>query len=129
MPDMTVIITLDAKNGLSLFGKRLSKDRKLNEEILDSFGRIYASPYTAAMFAAGDAVTSPIPESLPHDAAVFIETDEIPDSADTLIVYRWNRRYPSDRKYVPEEHSWHLISSSDFLGCSHDMITKEVYGK
>ena len=123
----TVIITLDDKNGRSLFGKRLSKDRLLIQDIITSYGHIYASPYTAAIFKDKDKITSPIPADIPADVVLFLETEEIPSVADTLIVYRWNRHYPSDDKYDPEGNGWKITSSSEFPGYSHEKITKEIY--
>ncbi len=123
----TVIITLDDKNGRTLFGKRLSKDRLLIQDMITSCGCICASPYTAALFTDKDKIISPIPEDIPEDAFLFLETEEIPSSADTMIAYRWNRHYPSDSKYDPEGNGWKMVSSSEFPGYSHEKITKEVY--
>ena len=39
----TVIITLDDKNGRSLFGKRLSKDRLLIQDIITSYGTLISA--------------------------------------------------------------------------------------
>ncbi len=50
---------------------------------------------------------------------------------DELIIYKWNREYPSDMKLdiSPCECGFSLISTSEFKGSSHDKITKEVYAK
>jgi len=65
--------------------------------------------------------------------ALFENTDPAPfeNLTEQFIIYRWNRRYPSDLKFsVPlAEHGWHLQLSQDFKGYSHDKITKEVYFK
>lgn len=125
---MTAIITLDDKNGYTLFGKRLSRDREIIKDIEKDYSRIYASEYSAVLFRdSGIEAVSPIPDPLPGDAVLFLETEPIPEEADTLIVYRWNKKYPSDRKYNPEENGWKRISSTDFSGYSHEKLTKEVY--
>ena len=126
---MTVIITLDDKYGYTLFGKRLSEDIAITNDILSSFPLVYMSEYSAAQFDDKSRIVSPIPNKLPQDAVLFLETDYIPPEADKLIVYRWNRHYPSDRKYNPAKYFWYIESSVNFPGYSHDKITKEVYTK
>ena len=44
-----------------------------------------------------------------------------------IILYRWNRRYPSDLKFDIDLSCWRLESSVEFAGFSHEKITKEVY--
>ena len=125
---LKIIITLDDKYGYSLFGKRLSKDRRLIQDMLSSFDRIYTTEYSAHIIGSSGKVICPIPDDIANDAVLFLEATDIPDEkADQLIVYRWNRHYPSDRKYIPEEHGWKKQSSSDFQGYSHKKITKEIY--
>ncbi len=126
---MTVIITLDDKNGYTFSGKRLSQDRNIAADIVSSFDQVYMSAYSAEQFEDKSGIVTPIPDVIPQDAVVFLETDDIPDSADCLVVYRWNRLYPSDRKYNPARYSWHRKSSEDFPGYSHERITKEIYKK
>ena len=48
--NMTTIITLDDRNGYTLFGKRLSRDREITKDIEKDCSRIYASEYSAVLF-------------------------------------------------------------------------------
>ena len=125
---MTAIITLDDKDGYTLFGKRLSQDRKMVDDIIASFHKVYALPYSAPLFnGKGASILPEIVDNLSNEAVVFLETEDIPKAADTLIVYRWGRHYPSDRKYNPTDNGWHLKSSDDFEGYSHPEMKKEIY--
>lgn len=48
-----------------------------------------------------------------------------------IIVYRWNRKYPSDLQFnisLTDGH-WKKIKTEDFVGSSHEKITMEVYTK
>ena len=47
----------------------------------------------------------------------------------TLVIYKWNRLYPSDLYFDIDlkNNSWQLINSEDFVGSSHEKITKETY--
>ena len=49
------------------------------------------------------------------------------ERAGRLVVYRWNRLYPADRRLSLPPAGWRLLSQSDFPGHSHPRITKEVY--
>lgn len=123
---MTVITALDERNGRSFFGRRTAKDRYVLRDIEKDHPHIFASKYTAALFQSQD-YASPIPSRIPADAVLFLETEDIPEEADALIVYRWNTIYPFDKDYNPSAHGWKLISSQDMAGYSHGKITKERY--
>lgn len=76
-----------------------------------------------------------VSENLLSDAAdgdfCFVEDKEIKpyiQKIEQLIIYKWNRSYPSDFKLdVSLLEGFHLKSATDFKGNSHEKITKEVY--
>ena len=51
------------------------------------------------------------------------------DKIEKLIVFKWNREYPSDFSLDIDLSQWSLISTTDFKGNSHEKITMEVYKK
>ena len=58
----------------------------------------------------------------------FVENHILDQSStNKLIVYRWDKSYPSDHKF--NLSNWKLASTMEFMGYSHDTITKEVYIK
>lgn len=129
---MKAIITLDNKYGYSLFGKRLSWDREIEKNVFENLAEdesLFVSPYTMKSFSepSQSRLISPIPDDREKDITAFFEVDDIPSTLDELIVYRWNRNYPSDKKYNPYLHGWKRLSSEDFPGHSHNKITREVY--
>ena len=95
---MTVIIALDDKDGYTLFGKRLSRDREMISDMINSFDKIAVSDYSRELFENGRNLI-PLPSQIPDNMVLFLETEDIPEKANTLIVYRWNRHYPSNKKY------------------------------
>ena len=131
----TGIIAVDEKYGYSLFGRRLSKDRVMLDDIVMGLGEgdnLYVSEYSYDIFPddARKKIICPLPDEIPPDAVFFFEAEDFSSfPLNRLIVYRWNRHYPSDMKYNPYLHGWKRISSSDFTGNSHEKITKEVYTK
>lgn len=70
--------------------------------------------------------------NLDKDTYCFVEDNSLKDFADKIekiIVYRWNRIYPSDLKLDIPIENWNMTDSFDFSGNSHDKITREVYVK
>ena len=51
------------------------------------------------------------------------------ERADRLVLYRWGRHYPADRRLDLPPAGWRLEEQTEFPGRSHDMITKEIYVK
>ena len=57
---------------------------------------------------------------------LFIENTRLPDSGfDTLLIYRWNRRYPATRFFTLSTEGFRPAERTDFAGSSHDCITEE----
>lgn len=130
---MTLIVTLDDNGGMLFGGRRQSRDRVLSERIaaLAADKRLLVSAYSASLFPA-DTVT--VDDNYADNAAsgdvVFVENGALPlDAAARLIVYRWNRHYPSDQKFPLEvlTADFTLQQSQEFVGSSHDTITEEIY--
>ena len=59
----------------------------------------------------------------------FIENLDICDAdINKVIIYRWNRHYPSDKKLSDNLlKNKKIVSSTEFAGNSHEKITQEVY--
>ena len=136
MKNYTVAVCVDDGGGLLLFGKRQSRDRVLIAEFVESNSdkNIYIAPFSKLLFESYPSVTvSDDPFSVAEEgSAIFVENlriDERLDSVSTLIIYRWNRKYPSDVKFNvdPLKCGFKLKSSVDFEGSSHEKITKEIY--
>lgn len=128
---MTIILCLDDKNGLSFNNRRQSRDRILIEDIMQN-DNVYILERSACLFAEYSVNKVNDVSDLPNDAVYFHEiTDpkDILDQFDTIIIYRWNRHYPSDVKFDFTMNDYEKIYEEEFVGFSHDKITKEVYNK
>lgn len=133
---MNVIITLDNRNGMLFNGRRLSRDRVLNERILArAGGKLFLNAYSAGLFAGSDAdltVCEDFADRAGQGDFCFVEAPPLApyeSSIETLTVYRWNRDYPSDCTLDLSLNRWKLISANEFPGSSHDTIREEVYRK
>lgn len=134
---MKIAVCLDDRGGMCFAGRRQSKDicQRADLLLLAAPGPLWMSTYSAGQF-----------DTLPDFVRVdddflskaeredwcFAEREDIASVADQitqLAIYRWNRHYPSDRKFPQAlfEDRWQLISSREFPGKSHEMITLEVY--
>lgn len=138
MKKITVAVVLDDNEGMLLFGKRQSRDRVMIAEFVESAGSspIYVSDFSKILFESYDSVTmckNPLEEA-PDGAVCFIENYSLSpylDIIDTLIIYRWNRLYHSDVKFDVnvKNAGYKLVSTAEYVGSSHDKITKEIYKK
>ena len=97
---MTFIVCLDEGGGATFFGRPQSSDSVLAERIA----------------------------SVPGARRIFSD-DDVPGKVDTLIIYRWNRKYPRDGvlELSPYDMGLSLDSITDFAGSSHNRITEEVW--
>lgn len=132
---MRIFVCVDDEGGMTFMGRRVTRDRIVTEDIAKSAGEgLAVFPYSERLFK--DLGYSPRTLSSDEEAvgcdSLFIEDRSVKkflDKVDTLIIYRWNRLYPSDKKidFLPEEVGFSLIESVDIVGKSHEKITKEVF--
>ncbi len=134
---MKIILCLDETGGMTFLGKRQSRDARVIEDIIETVGsaRLIVNSYSLPLFPETVAISSDTTlDTAGDEDFCFVETDDpLPylDKADTLIVYNWNRHYPSDKRPAlsPENHGFALRETTEFAGKSHEKITKETYVK
>ena len=132
---MTLVLCADDRGGLTFNRRRQSRDRAVYADLLaQAEGRpVWMESYSRPLFP--EKVPNLRPAEKPWTQAgeadfCFLELpDPAPalEGADTLLVYRWNRHYPSDRRITLPPAGWRLVSQTEFPGHSHDVITKEIY--
>lgn len=134
---MTVFVCIDDFGGMTFFGKRQSRDSALIKDLIKHTedGVLYISDFSERLFEDSEAsvicVPSPL-ESAGEDGYVFVENLPLTPckkKIDRLVIYKWNRHYPSDKKLdiTPDGLGMTLKESYDFVGTSHEKITKEIY--
>jgi len=132
---MKIILCLDDRSGMAFNKRRQSSDVRVSEDIIKTAGgRLLVYPYSEKLISAvGDCRVSENALAVAGEGDhVFVETAKVDaylESAEGLIIYRWNRHYPSDLKLSlkPEDIGFRLVSVSEFVGNSHEKITKEIY--
>ena len=134
---MEVILALENRNGMLFNHRRLSRDRRVCEKILDySNGKeLWMNEYSKNLFTnlTGNEVIRVDEEFLDKSHSVcFVENQSITpylSKIDTIILFRWNRDYPADFFFTVDLSQWNLNSTEEFEGTSHEKITMEVYKK
>ena len=134
---MNVIVCLDERDGMMFNGRRQSCDRILLEDMakMTEGARLFASPYSERMLREYGLIPIVAEDFLgiaEQSDWCFLEDRALSAHADRLerlVIYRWNRHYPSDLTFdiVPEHRGLRLLQRVEFSGCSHDTITKEVF--
>lgn len=135
---MTVIVCVDDKMGVLFNCRRQSKDRILRERILELSKNtlLWMSPYSQKQFEDNDANNICVADNFmiaaDNDSFCFSEGTALSpclEKIDRIILYKWNRVYPSDETFDVDLSNWSLQSTFEFQGRSHEKITEEVYVK
>lgn len=138
--EITVILIacVDDKYGLLFNGRRVSKDETVIKKLLETIGdnKLWMSQYTSSLFQKEDCKSILIDDEFLTKASendyCFIEgavPDEIKNKVEKLILFKWNREYPSDTKLEMDLSSYKIDQACEFEGKSHKKITMEVYSK
>lgn len=131
---------MDDRGGLSFNGRRQSQDRRVREDLLamarrrDAVdGRLLPGDSSQSRRLPPSRWTGTPPPGRQRGAGCACwssRTRRRPwERADRLVLYRWGRRYPADRRLDLPPKGWRLEGRTEFPGRSHDMITKEIYIK
>ena len=147
---MEVILCLDDRQGMMFNQRRQSRDKCVMEDILqqaqDEKRELWIHPYSVGLFPVAildEGQTEPrsvpihVSENFlyetPPGQRCLVENQAlfpVENRIEKLIVYHWNRLYPSDfRLDIAFPGAWKLESCQEFSGKSHEKITKEVYGR
>ena len=134
---MKLIVCLDDAGGMMFNRRRQSRDRVLIANMIrhvkDSI--LWVSPYSAPLFGE-DCPTLRIAQdpamSAGKDDFCFVEDTPLPQNlteCDEIILYHWNRLYPSDVRFDCDTSAFSLAEICEFAGSSHDKIKKEIWKK
>ena len=135
---MILIACVDDGMGMMFNKRRVSRDEAVIKKIIEIADnkRIWMSQYSYPLFenvkteniVADDLFI----EKALGDEYCFIENLTVTnrmDKTDEIVLFRWNRSYPSDVKFDIDLNEWKLNNSEEFAGNSHECITMEVYSK
>ena len=129
---MTLYICLDDRNGLQFNKRRQSRDSAVLEDIRSQcVGNLLIEPFSEKLIREAEIPYVLVPETAQDYFAENIPAQEVLENTEKLVIYRWNRHYPSDIRWEPDLESmgFSLKETTEFPGTSHKTITREVYEK
>lgn len=132
---MRLIVCIDDKSGMAFCNRRQSRDRVLMEDLARYVNgkTVWIMPYSEALLSQSNLTycvsSDPINDAGEADFC-FLETvdpSNLLHLVDEIVLYKWNRVYPSDTRFSADLSQYSLQSSEDFAGSSHEKITREVW--
>jgi len=135
---MIAIVCIDDNYGMTFNNRRQSRDITIIQKItkIAKGSKIWVNKYSYSLFEEGNNSNVNVDENYLSEASsgeyCFVENKELKPFEkwiEKLIVFRWNRDYPTDKKLDIDLSLWNLQESSEFVGNSHKKITMEVYTK
>lgn len=132
---MKAVVCIEPNLGIAFNHRRVSLDIKQREDLFQLIqdDLLYMKPSTAKLY--GEHPQFVITEdtiSKCQDHFCIFENDEINDCEDKieiLVLYNWNRKYPSDQKLQIDLSKYRLKEQIEFGGKSHEKITRTIYVK
>ncbi len=133
MNGLRIAITLDDRLGIAFNKRRQSSDSRLIDDLIRlSGGKLATTAYSLPLFE-GKASPQLLDDPFSTDTAglIFLELTELDDRLDLIdeiVIYRWNRHYPSDKKIKIdfEKNGFLTTDVYEFEGSSHEKITREI---
>lgn len=131
---MIPIVCVDDRFGMAFNKRRCSSDVAVLKDILGRTdnAKLWTDSYSAKLL-------SPESEILVDDRAfekaeageyVFcerVDPGKYRDRIEKVLVYFWNRKYPSDTKLTLDSEQWNRTIITEFPGHSHEKITLEEW--
>ena len=140
---MKIILCVDDNMGMLFNNRRQSRDRKVVEDVFYMTDRVWIHPFSEILFqkelqtiAGNEGKRMIVDEDFLKKAMVgeycFVENQELmlySNDIQQIVLYCWNRKYPSDFKLDLDLSKWEPVEITEFIGNSHEKITKIVYEK
>lgn len=134
---MIIFVCVDDKNGMMFNKRRQSSDRVVRQKMFEMTGGkpIFMNSYSKKQFVEEDIITNVAEDFLVLAGKgdfCFVENNNISpyyDKIKSVVLFKWNKVYPSDRKLDLNVSEMKLVNTLDFEGYSHDKITMEVWAK
>ena len=133
---MILIVCVDDDYGMGFNRRRQSSDRVVTAEIvkMSAGKKLWIDPYSAPLFPEGTELFDhknflSLADKGEFCFAECIDVSPWINKAEEIVIFRWNRKYPSDVKFPFHMllSGWKLFSTKEFAGSSHETVTMEAY--
>ena len=129
---MILITCVDNNNGMLFNNRRVSRDRKVIEDIRKFVGdcEILITDFSEELFIEDENVRAINVIEKQEEKFYFLENVQpstIEDKIEKIVLYNWNVDYPADMYFDINLKEWKLESEYEFEGFSHEKITRKIY--
>ena len=131
---MIPIVCVDDRFGIAFNKRRCSSDAVVSADILNrtECARLWMDTYSARLFEGVNGVIVDDDALAKAGTGEYVFCDRIDpakyhDKIEKLLVYFWNRKYPSDTKMTLDPELWNRTIITEFAGHSHEKITLEEW--
>lgn len=130
---MKVSICIDDNHGMLFNKRRQSKDKAVLADLMRDEKKIYIHSFSEKMFEeySGQVVVDDdFLNKAVEGEMCFVENRTLTiyeGKIEELIIYKWNRKYPADFRLDLDLSNWEQKETWEFVGNSHEKITKETY--
>lgn len=131
---MKIIVCIDDNYGILFNNRRVSRDKVVIDNIFEYIQSdyLYITDFSTNLF--NDYLDSNrikiVDEINNDDNYYFIENIDLNSYSEyinKIIIYKWNRVYPSDFKFNLNMDNYNKIEEIEFVGNSHELITREIF--
>lgn len=130
---MRIMVCVDDDLGMMFNRRRQSKDQILLADMMSKVEKLWIHSFSAKLLEEYEdkiIVDDDFLDKAGIQESCFVENKALVpyiSKIEELVLYKWNRKYPSDFKFDIDLSEWELSSQNEFSGKSHEKITCETY--
>ena len=130
---MKIIVCVDDNFGMLFNNRRQSKDQMLLEDMMGKIEKVWIHSFSQKLLEGYEeriVVDDKFLQKAKAQDVCFVENQHLLpylDKIEEIVLYKWNRKYPSDMKFDIDMEKWELSKQEGFEGKSHEKITCETY--
>ena len=131
---MIPIVCVDDRFGMAFNHRRCSRDAVVTADIRHrtAGAKLWADTYSDKLFAGSGGVIADDKALEKAGAGEYVfcelmDPGKYQDRIEKVLVYFWNRSYPSDTKLTLDPECWTRTVIAEFTGYSHEKITLEEW--
>ena len=131
---MIPIVCVDDCFGMAFNKRRCSSDAVVSADILNRAEgtKLWMDTYSAKLFEEANSVIVDDDAFAKAGAGDYVLSERVDpakyqDRIEKILIYFWNRRYPSDTKLTLPSEQWNRTIIAEFAGHSHEKITLEEW--
>ena len=132
---MVIAVCVDDKMGMLFNNRRQSRDRCVIDDLMNIAEKVYINGFSEELFEEYKGrvvIDENFLDNAESEDVCFVENIDLEpyaDKIDKVILYLWNRHYPSSLKFKVDLSDYEFAGETEFQGNSHEKITREVYIK